>query len=167
MKRLFLPAAARAQLMEHGMATVRNPMNPQPDRIHDGAWCGTWRNGYKSITSAWTMNRLPERQSLLAPFCPTPPGAEYWVPEVWLVTQISGPAGTLEFPNILYEQDFRTMLFINKLVWKYNKPNPAEWRSPATMPRWAARLFVRIAAVCVVRDGDMWFWEMDTERIEK
>ena len=133
MKRLFLPAAARAQLLEQGMATVRSQIKP-------GYWLtsGILHSSLSAVMiNGGAQFEKPHGRLITWITCPTPPGAEYWVPEPWQ----------------------------NCTSTDFYPAHP--WRSPAEMPKQYARLFVRIAAVRVVRDGDTWMWEMDVERIEK
>lgn len=41
------------------------------------------------------------------------------------------------------------------------------WRSPVTMPRWAARRFVRVTSIKPVEVEGIWEWTWETEEVEK
>ena len=40
------------------------------------------------------------------------------------------------------------------------------WRSPVTMPMWAARIFLKVKKVSVEKSEGQWFWVLDIERTE-
>lgn len=186
MKRLFLNSTARASLLTTGKATVRTRIKQAHEdgiayAVHPAresgwiAWYGRPSLGTAEFTLKEYRHGFP---------CPTPEGAEYWVPEPWCpaadgsgMTQWSEDGNTYK---VYYEADDREHDVIHlddDGFQKWNKDGTAAnpWESSAKMPRWAARLFVRVAAVRVVQQrvekplGEWqydWVWQTDLERIE-
>lgn len=87
---------------------------------------------------------------------PCQPGDVLWVRETW--------AKNTDYANhALYIPHG----FIHKATGEYHMG--VKWRSPVTMPREAARLFLRVTDVRVEKNEDsgQWVWVIEFERIEK
>jgi len=149
MTRQFLPEHIRVSLLATGRATVRNLVYPQPR------------------TGGQIARLLFDEKA-----CPTSPGALYWVPEPWglydkytsrrdieRIKCPSSPDGIM-----IGAEGYWKRRIVYKSDGEIDVCNPWHWRAASVMPKWAARLQVRVASVRVVQDGP-WFWEIQMERI--
>ncbi len=142
MTRLFLPKPDRESLLKDGRATWRKRVEPQPEDYSPRGW-RWWASADEGVQACFVLPSVgqPAKNHGMNRFCPTPPGREYWVPEIW--TKFGTDAVIYQASNLGYPVD--------------------AWRSAATMPQWAARLHVRVTSVRVVKVGE-WFWQIDLER---
>lgn len=175
--RRFLPAESRASLFATGKATVRTRVDHHSP-IYQDCETGVWNQVWFTLDSV----RDPTIEHVEPLRCPTPPGAEYWVPETWGTStrpdQNEGWRDGIEYKADETGDD-RDLL----PLYGVEVPDGIDlesydggvWYSPAQMPRFAARLFVRVATVRVAQRraerplGEWqfeWAWEIDLERKE-
>lgn len=71
-----------------------------------------------------------------------------------------GSPGEKRWVREKYGVDARSHRVEYAVDWGPNQEG-CMWRSPVTMPRWASRLTLELAAVRVERDGTGWVWVTD------
>lgn len=170
-KRMLLPQLI-AQALLSGATQVSVPVKPQP-------WCnkwGTWmwkpdRAWWKQNPQYFVSGSSPEElaRCMLLPRPAIIPlgdiGTRVWVPETWMVYDVQMDPHTWKPDG--YRLTYPTREGVSQLTPWLHDPRAfpalathykAEglWRSPATMPSWAARLRFTVESVSVGREGNEW-----------
>ena len=159
MKRLQLSAENRERLLS-GPVTVRRAVRPEPGdgvvKIAPSFERDQYWRDYRKVAGYAGLGycMLPARKP------PYSPGEVVYVPEWWFQNFCqccdlgcdSSPCTCMDPP--LYRADSD--------CWDYL----IQWKSAASMPAWAARLFAKCVSVEAVK-GERWEWVCTFERCEQ
>jgi len=122
----------------------------------------------------WNM----DDRRLIRVKAPYRPGEVCWVRETWALVQIwtdeAGNADYIkEWTEKLPKELPKGWVAVYDAEWQEAHCLSRDdrfikhWRSPVTMPRWAARRYVRILSIKPVEDKGVWRWEWETEEVER
>ena len=191
MKRLILTAQEARDLAAGTLAEIRRPFrNPNPVGDHpkaifpDGSgkgWVAWWGRG--PFTAEWTRRAYPGNQGVPSPF--GAPGDLLWCAESWRSWEQDCnddhdgmPCGAhCHQVYVAYETtpkrgyrpvpDRAAITYLHESTPVTDDPRLCgPWKRAVTMPRWASRFTLRLAAVRVERVGDVWTWIGAVERME-
>lgn len=185
MKRLVLTAKEARDLAAGALAEIRRPFKQandsvpafyrasvggSPDRAKavfpDGSgkgWIAWWGGG--QFTAEQTARLYPGNQGVPCPFGTA--SDLLWCAETWALETLP-PDGE----RVVWQSDrgaawHELPSFLGKPFYLDSDHEPASpWKRAATMPRWASRFTLRLAAVRVERVGDVWTWIGAVERVE-
>ena len=149
MKPIIMSTEDVRALLDGRKTMVRMPIKPQPEFVQVHVWDGKVLYEGANRTWCWKQRVSPDcwnEIDWLEQFAPYQPGDVLWVRETW--------AGLNE-NEYLYQADGPD---VN--VWKIWRDKGVgakyeRWMSPITMPREAARLFLRVKDVRVERLQDI------------
>lgn len=158
MKRMLLPQLLIPSLLA-GATQVSVPVRPQPE-CRDNQW--RWEaSEFRSFFIAGDapgheghhyggITVLEEVANGLEEYCPFPVGSRVWVPETWALAPKLAWAS--DVPRVACDdsRDGEAAYF----KASFDRAGHPHWRSPATMPEWAARLRFTIEGVWVGRACD-------------
>lgn len=110
-------------------------------------------------------------------YAPYSPGEVCWVRETWALVQIwtdeAGNADYIkEWTEKLPKELPKGWVAVYDAEWQEAHCLSRDdrfikhWRSPVTMPRWAARRYVRILS-CVPEQRGEWGWRVEWEEVRK
>lgn len=147
-RRIFLSADECAAIRAGRKTQFRRAISPQPYIDRSGNFC--WNGG----CFGQDTNGRPLAKSIASPIpcsktgkvhCPFgAPGDRLWVPEGWAFhAQAMGAASDTDGPFV-YRADGEGQAKLCE-----------EWRLPAHMPRWAARIVLEVVSVRVERLRDI------------
>lgn len=150
---LFTPDNVRAILAGTKTQTRRvvKPQ-PQPDTWNDEP-CISWQQRKRSKWFAWDRGSGMQFDPSIANVCPYgAPGDVLWVREAWALV----PATAYRASDVVQtvSPDDAHDAAIYKAGWPLSPPS-VSWRPSIFMPRWAARLTLRITEVRVERVQDI------------
>lgn len=152
MTALTLHAHEIRRLLSHGSVLMVRPVKPQPEDYIVGDLLGQ---------PQWYLDGDPEH--VLRP--PYAPGTKHWVRERFAIA-IGGLSLGLwdwqEYVSVIFPEGVGPSFDLREEHPDYAKIRmyamrnaPADWRSPATMPRWASRCDVIVRDVRVRRMRDV------------
>ena len=197
MKPIIMSTEDVRALLDGRKTMMRMPIKPQPEFVQAHVWGGKVLYEGANRTWCWKQRVSPDcwnEIDWLEQFAPYRPGDALYVRETWRVGAWNDEGSICvdykadgfarrEWLKIsdcdLYEElwqqssdDAReanaTIDGDGNYTWMIGQA-PTRWRSPVTMPREAARLFLRVKDVRVERNEDngQWIWVIEFERIEK
>jgi hypothetical protein len=158
MKSIIIPDAKMRELIDTGKCEVERVMKVQPEwrEKPEGTWCAAgWY--WKAPKGVPRLSSFPDKdifaKHLAEMAAPHQPGQVCAVRESWCYFPKNALDGMGENYYFKAEPLNRDALSIKTM-----KRNGVVWRSPATMPREASRMSVRIVSVrCELVDGK-WRW---------
>ena len=129
----------------------------------------TSKGPYLRVCHTIKENPIPDGvQWIKAPYSP---GEVYWVRETWRHIANSSHPGmpveaVIQYSDmaIKYRGSWPDFANAPKEAWWNTGKQP--WRSPVTMPQWAARRHVRIIS-CVPEQRGEWGWKIEWEEVKK
>ncbi len=163
MKPIILTADEVRAALAGTLTELRRPMKEQPTIVHKGIPYRPRRSPREPYIVGGVFGRV-RHSPIRGPF--GAPGALLWVRETWASADIMYQDHENDVPStIAYRADKSAILY------NAAKPSPVpgydikswnwdriKWRSPVTMPLWAARLTLATRAVRVEQVADAWTW---------
>ena len=163
MKPIILTADEVRAARAGTLTELRRPMKEQPTIVHKGIPYRPRRSTREPYIVGGVFGRV-RHSPIRGPF--GAPGALLWVRETWASADIMYQDHENDVPStIAYRADKSAILY------NAAKPSPVpgydikswnwdriKWRSPVTMPLWAARLTLATRAVRVEQVADAWTW---------
>lgn len=158
MKPIIMSTEDVRGIMDGRKTMARIPIKPQPEFTQVHVWDGNLLYDGGNRTWCWKQHVSPDcwnEIDWLEQFAPYKPGDALWVRETWKVD-----ASDNYNDSYAYKSDGGIEKYPNNMLL---------WRSPVTMPREAARLFLRVTDVRVEKNQESgaWEWLIEFERIEK
>lgn len=150
-KRMLLPQSL-VQALLSGATQVSVPVKPQPwsDERDGEAWWH-WRSNHGAV------HARSGQEFDLSPYAPLPIGTEVWVPETWCPYADEMTKEYCQAHDPWWGEPIKPAVY----AADYGKECPPldvggceHWRSPVTMPSWAARLRYEVEGVKAGRAWD-------------
>ena len=144
MKPIIMSTEDVRGIMDGRKTMARIPIKPQPEFTQVHVWDGNLLYDGGNRTWCWKQHVSPDcwnEIDWLEQFAPYKPGDALWVRETWKVD-----ASDNYNDSYAYKSDGGIEKYPNNMLL---------WRSPVTMPREAARLFLRVKDVRVERVQDI------------